>query len=257
MENNTFVIVGTQWGDEGKGKIIDVLSPKADYVVRFQGGNNAGHTVVVNDEKFILHLLPSGIINSAGKCIIGAGVVVDIEVLLQEIDELEKRGKKLDNLFIDERAHVIMPYHIEIDKAKEEAMGKNKIGTTQRGIGPCYIDKIARNGIRIGDLLEPERFRDKLTWNVNEKNDMLVRYGKGTFNLEELYDKFMKLAEKIKFRIIDAVVEINEGIEEGKVVLFEGAQALMLDIDYGTYPYVTSSSPTSGGVTVGTGVAPT
>ena len=257
MENNTFVIVGTQWGDEGKGKIIDVLSPKADYVVRFQGGNNAGHTVVVNDEKFILHLLPSGIINSAGKCIIGAGVVVDIEVLLQEIDELEKRGKKLDNLFIDERAHVIMPYHIEIDKAKEEAMGENKIGTTQRGIGPCYIDKIARNGIRIGDLLEPERFRDKLTWNVNEKNDMLVRYGKGTFNLEELYDKFMKLAEKIKFRIIDAVVEINEGIEDGKTVLFEGAQALMLDIDYGTYPYVTSSSPTSGGVTVGTGVAPT
>ena len=257
MGSNTFVIVGTQWGDEGKGKIIDVLSPKADYVVRFQGGNNAGHTVIVNDEKFILHLLPSGIINSAGKCIIGAGVVVDIEVLLKEIDELEKRGKKLDNLFIDERAHIIMPYHIEIDKAKEEAMGENKIGTTQRGIGPCYIDKIARNGIRIGDLLEPERFRDKLTWNVKEKNDMLTRYGKGTFDLEQLYEKFMKLAEKIKFRIIDAVVEINEGIEDGKVVLFEGAQALMLDIDYGTYPYVTSSSPTSGGVTVGTGVAPT
>ena len=257
MGSNTFVIVGTQWGDEGKGKIIDVLSPKADYVVRFQGGNNAGHTVIVNDEKFILHLLPSGIINSAGKCIIGAGVVVDIEVLLKEIDELEKRGKKLDNLFIDERAHIIMPYHIEIDKAKEEAMGENKIGTTQRGIGPCYIDKIARNGIRIGDLLEPERFRDKLTWNVKEKNDMLTRYGKGTFDLEQLYEKFMKFAEKIKFRIIDAVVEINEGIEDGKVVLFEGAQALMLDIDYGTYPYVTSSSPTSGGVTVGTGVAPT
>ena len=257
MGSNTFVIVGTQWGEEGKGKIIDVLSPKADYVVRFQGGNNAGHTVIVNDEKFILHLLPSGIINSAGKCIIGAGVVVDIEVLLKEIDELEKRGKKLDNLFIDERAHIIMPYHIEIDKAKEEAMGENKIGTTQRGIGPCYIDKIARNGIRIGDLLEPERFRDKLTWNVKEKNDMLTRYGKGTFDLEQLYEKFMKLAEKIKFRIIDAVVEINEGIEDGKVVLFEGAQALMLDIDYGTYPYVTSSSPTSGGVTVGTGVAPT
>ena len=257
MGSNTFVIVGTQWGDEGKGKIIDVLSPKADYVVRFQGGNNAGHTVIVNDEKFILHLLPSGIINSAGKCIIGAGVVVDIEVLLTEIDELEKRGKKLDNLFIDERAHIIMPYHIEIDKAKEEAMGESKIGTTQRGIGPCYIDKIARNGIRIGDLLDPERFRDKLTWNVKEKNDMLTRYGKGTFDLEQLYEKFMKLAEKIKFRIIDAVVEINEGIEDGKVVLFEGAQALMLDIDYGTYPYVTSSSPTSGGVTVGTGVAPT
>ena len=257
MGSNTFVIVGTQWGDEGKGKIIDVLSPKADYVVRFQGGNNAGHTVVVNDEKFILHLLPSGIINSAGKCIIGAGVVIDIEVLLKEIEELEKRGRKLDNLFIDERAHIIMPYHIAIDKAKEEAMGENKIGTTQRGIGPCYIDKIARNGIRIGDLLEPERFRDKLAWNVAEKNDMLTRYGKETFDLKKLYNKFMKLAEKIKFRIIDAVVEINEGIEAGKVVLFEGAQALMLDIDYGTYPYVTSSSPTSGGVTVGTGVAPT
>ena len=256
MENKTFVIVGTQWGDEGKGKIIDVLSPKADYIVRFQGGNNAGHTVVVNDEKFILHLLPSGIINSQGKCVIGAGVVVDIEVLLKEIEELEKRGRNLDKLFIDERAHVIMPYHIEIDKAKEEAMGANKIGTTQRGIGPCYIDKIARNGIRIGDLLEPERFRDKLEWNVKEKNDMLTRYGKGTFELEELYERFMKLAEKIRHRIIDGVVEVNEAIEEGKQVLFEGAQALMLDIDYGTYPYVTSSSPTAGGVTVGTGVSP-
>ena len=253
---STYVIVGTQWGDEGKGKIIDVLSPKADYIVRYQGGNNAGHTVVVNDDKFILHLLPSGIINSKGKCVIGAGVVVDIEVLLEEIAVLEKRGMKLDNLFIDERAHIIMPYHIEIDKAKEEAMGENKIGTTQRGIGPCYIDKIARNGIRIGDLLEPERFRDKLTWNVLEKNDMLVRYGKPTFDLEELYNKFMELAEKIRFRIIDGVVEINEAIEDKKLVLFEGAQALMLDIDYGTYPYVTSSSPTAGGVTTGVGVSP-
>ena len=253
---STYVIVGTQWGDEGKGKIIDVLSPKADYIVRYQGGNNAGHTVVVNDDKFILHLLPSGIINSKGKCVIGAGVVVDIDVLLEEIAVLEKRGMKLDNLFIDERAHIIIPYHIEIDKAKEEAMGENKIGTTQRGIGPCYIDKIARNGIRIGDLLEPERFRDKLTWNVLEKNDMLVRYGKPTFDLEELYNKFMELADKIKFRIIDGVVEINEAIEEKKLVLFEGAQALMLDIDYGTYPYVTSSSPTAGGVTTGVGVSP-
>ena len=253
---STYVIVGTQWGDEGKGKIIDVLSPKADYIVRYQGGNNAGHTVVVNDDKFILHLLPSGIINSKGKCVIGAGVVFDIDVLLEEIAVLEKRGMKLDNLFIDERAHIIMPYHIEIDKAKEEAMGENKIGTTQRGIGPCYIDKIARNGIRIGDLLEPERFRDKLTWNVLEKNDMLVRYGKPTFDLEELYNKFMELADKIKFRIIDGVVEINEAIEEKKLVLFEGAQALMLDIDYGTYPYVTSSSPTAGGVTTGVGVSP-
>ncbi len=253
---NTYVIVGTQWGDEGKGKIIDVLAPKADYIVRFQGGNNAGHTVVVNDEKFILQLLPSGIINSKGKCIIGPGVVVDIEVLLKEINELEKRGKNLDNLFIDERAHLIMPYHIEIDKAREEARGENKIGTTQRGIGPCYIDKIARNGIRTGDLLEMDRFKDKLEWNIKDKNDMLQRYGKETFELEVLYEKYVDLAQKIKHRIIDAVSEVNEAVDNNKTVLFEGAQALMLDIDYGTYPYVTSSSPTAGGAAVGAGVSP-
>ena len=253
---NTYVVVGTQWGDEGKGKIIDVLAPKADYIVRFQGGNNAGHTVVVNDEKFILQLLPSGIINSKGKCIIGPGVVVDIEVLLKEINELEKRGKNLDNLFIDERAHLIMPYHIEIDKAREEARGENKIGTTQRGIGPCYIDKIARNGIRTGDLLEMDRFKDKLEWNVKDKNDMLQRYGKETFELEALYEKYVDLAQKIKHRIIDAVSEVNEAVDNNETVLFEGAQALMLDIDYGTYPYVTSSSPTAGGAAVGAGVSP-
>ena len=253
---NTYVVVGTQWGDEGKGKIIDVLAPKADYIVRFQGGNNAGHTVVVNDEKFILQLLPSGIINSKGKCIIGPGVVVDIEVLLKEINELEKRGKNLDNLFIDERAHLIMPYHIEIDKAREEERGENKIGTTQRGIGPCYIDKIARNGIRTGDLLEMDRFKDKLEWNIKDKNDMLQRYGKETFELEALYEKYVDLAQKIKHRIIDAVSEVNEAVDNNKTVLFEGAQALMLDIDYGTYPYVTSSSPTAGGAAVGAGVSP-
>ena len=253
---NTYVVVGTQWGDEGKGKIIDVLAPKADYIVRFQGGNNAGHTVVVNEEKFILQLLPSGIINSKGKCIIGPGVVVDIEVLLKEINELEKRGKNLDNLFIDERAHLIMPYHVEIDKAREEARGENKIGTTQRGIGPCYIDKIARNGIRTGDLLELDRFKDKLEWNIKDKNDMLERYGKETFELETLYKKYEELAQKIKHRIIDAVSEVNEAVDSNKTVLFEGAQALMLDIDYGTYPYVTSSSPTAGGAAVGAGVSP-
>ena len=254
--NNTYVIVGTQWGDEGKGKIIDVLAPKADYIVRYQGGNNAGHTVVVNDEKFILHLLPSGIINSAGRCIIGPGVVVDLEVLLKEIEELEKRGKNLDSLYIDERAHLIMPYHIEIDKAREEARGENKIGTTQRGIGPCYIDKIARNGIRVGDLLELDRFRDKLEWNIKDKNDMLKRYDKEVFKTEDVYAKYEKLSKIIEHRIIDAVTEINGAINSGKTVLFEGAQAMMLDIDYGTYPYLTSSSPTAGGVTVGAGVSP-
>ncbi len=253
---NTYVVVGTQWGDEGKGKVIDVLSPKLDYVVRFQGGNNAGHTVVMNNDKFILQLLPSGIINSKGKCIIGAGVVVDIDVLLKEIDQLEKRGKNLDNLFIDERAHIIMPYHIEIDKAKEESLGENKIGTTQRGIGPCYVDKISRSGIRIGDLLDLNIFRERLTITLKEKNDILRRYNKNEFNLEELFNKYSILSEKIKNRIIDATAEINYAIEDNKTVLFEGAQALMLDIDYGTYPYVTSSSPTAGGSTVGTGVSP-
>lgn len=253
---DTYVVVGTQFGDEGKGKIIDVLSPKADYIVRFQGGNNAGHTVVVGDEKFILHLLPSGIINSKGKCIIGSGLVVDIKVLLKEIDALEKRGMKLDNLYIDERAHIIFPYHIAIDKAKEETLGENKIGTTQRGIGPCYNDKISRNGIRIGDLLDLDRFASKLEWNLKEKNDMLIKYEKETFEFNELFEEYKKLAEIIKPRIIDCVSELNEAVKNGKKVLFEGAQALMLDIDFGTYPYVTSSSPTAGGVSVGTGVSP-
>ncbi len=253
---DTYVVVGTQFGDEGKGKIIDVLSPEADYVVRFQGGNNAGHTVVVGNEKFILHLLPSGIINAKGKCIIGSGVVVDPKVLLQEISELEKRGLKVNHLFIDERSHVIMPYHIAIDKAKEEALGENKIGTTLRGIGPCYNDKISRNGIRMGDLLDSERFKDKLAWNLKEKNDMLTRYGKETFDFEKMYNEYLELAEKLKDKIIDAVLEVNEAVISGKKVLFEGAQALMLDIDHGSYPYVTSSSPTSGGVCVGSGVSP-
>ncbi|MFC6276466.1 adenylosuccinate synthase [Psittacicella hinzii] len=254
---NTFVVVGTQFGDEGKGKIIDVLSPTADYIVRFQGGNNAGHTVIVGQEKFVLHLLPSGIINSKGKCIIGAGLVVDLKVLLGEIDALEKRGKNLDHLFLDERAHIIFPYHIAVDKAKEENLGKNKIGTTQRGIGPCYNDKISRNGIRIGDLLDPERFADKLAWNIKEKNDMLERYGwPERFDFDTLYAEYMEIAKKITPRIIDGVYEINDAIAAGKKVLFEGAQAIMLDIDFGTYPYVTSSSPTAGGVCVGAGVAP-
>lgn len=254
---NSYVVVGTQWGDEGKGKIIDVLSPTSDYVVRFQGGNNAGHTVMTEEgSKFVLHLLPSGIINSKGKCIIASGVVVDIEVLLQEISELEKRGKDLSNLYIDERAHIIMPYHIMIDKAIENELGKNKIGTTQRGIGPCYNDKISRNGIRMGDLLDFERFSDKLKWNVLEKNSILTKYGLETIDYESLLLKYKKIANIIAPRIIDAVYEINEALNEGKKVLFEGAQALMLDVDYGTYPYVTSSSPTSGGACVGSGVSP-
>ncbi len=255
-KNQTFVVVGTQWGDEGKGKMIDVLAPKADFVVRYQGGNNAGHTVVVGDQKFILHLLPSGVINCKGKCVIGSGVVIDIEVLLGEIAKLEASGKNCDHLFIDARAHIIMPYHIALDKAKEEALGDNKIGTTNRGIGPCYADKVSRNGIRIGDLLDSERVGEKLRWNIQDKNDLLARYGKEGFDFEQVFAQFQALTQKIKHRIIDSVFEVNDAIEQNKKVLFEGAQALMLDIDYGTYPYVTSSSPTAGGVCTGAGVAP-
>lgn len=256
-KNNTYVIVGTQFGDEGKGKIIDVLAPKSDCVVRYQGGNNAGHTVVIGKDKFILHLLPSGIISSKGLCLIGAGVVVDPKVLLQEIEAIEKRGISTENrLFIDERAHVIMPYHIALDKAKEEVLGENKIGTTQRGIGPCYNDKISRNGIRIGDLLDKDRLLDKIKWNLAEKNDLLIKYGKEAFKIDEIFDEYCKIAEILKPRIKNTLTIIDKEIKEGKKVLFEGAQALMLDIDFGTYPYVTSSSPSSGGVCTGTGIAP-
>jgi len=253
----SYVIVGTQWGDEGKGKIIDVLAHKADYVVRFQGGNNAGHTVVVNGEKFILHLLPSGMLHGNGKCIIGPGVVVDPKVLLGELDVLEKKGAKIDHLFISDRAHLIMPYHIKLDECKEKSMGINKIGTTKRGIGPCYADKITRTGIRVVDLLDMEKFAEKLKNNLDEKNQLFTKlYEETPLAFEEIFNDYKNYAELLKHRIIDSVPEINKALDEDKFVLFEGAQALMLDIDYGTYPYVTSSSPTAGGVCVGAGVSP-
>lgn len=256
MNMNTFVVVGTQWGDEGKGKVIDVLAPKADMVVRFQGGNNAGHTVIIGEEKFVLHLLPSGAVSGSGICLIGAGVVVDLNVLLSEIATIEKRGKSMAKLYIDERAHIIMPYHIAVDKAREESLGSNKIGTTLRGIGPAYVDKVTRNGIRIGDLLNKTRLKDKIEWNVKEKNDLLNRYGKELFDAHAVFATYCELAEKIMPRIVDGVELVNECVASGDTVLFEGAQAMMLDIDHGTYPYVTSSSPTAGGACSGAGIAP-
>lgn len=256
MHLNTFVVVGTQWGDEGKGKVIDVLAPKADMVVRFQGGNNAGHTVIIGDEKFVLHLLPSGAVSGDGICLIGAGVVVDLHVLLQEIESIEQRGKSMKRLFIDERAHIIMPYHIAVDKAREESLGSNKIGTTLRGIGPAYVDKVTRNGIRIGDLLNLERLKDKIEWNVKEKNDLLKRYRKETFDSKVLFSEYVELGKKVASRIVDGVELVNDYVGSEKTVLFEGAQAMMLDIDHGTYPYVTSSSPTAGGACSGAGIAP-
>ncbi|MDD3459282.1 MAG: adenylosuccinate synthase [Weeksellaceae bacterium] len=255
---STYVVVGLQFGDEGKGKITDVLSAKSDFVVRYQGGNNAGHTVYAGEDKFVLHLLPSGVLQSKGKCIIGSGVVVNPESFLNEVAELERRGLSSENIFIDRRAHIIMPYHILLDTYREEAAGKDSIGTTKRGIGPCYEDKVARVGIRAIDLLNPSVLAEKLKINIQIKNALFEKlYDKPALNYEDIYQNYLSYGEKIKHRIIDAVVDVNDAIDTGKTVLFEGAQALMLDIDYGTYPFVTSSSPSTGGVCVGGGVAPT
>lgn len=255
---STYVVVGLQWGDEGKGKITDVLAEKSDYVVRYQGGNNAGHTVYVGDDKFVLHLLPSGVLQCPGKCIIANGVVVNPEAFLEEIDKIEQRGLPTDNVFISRRAHIIMPYHILLDTYREEFAGKGQIGTTKRGIGPCYEDKVARVGIRAVDLLNPDILEAKIKENLIVKNALFEKlFQKEPVKFEDIFEKYKAFGEKLKHRIIDSEVELNHAIDQGKNVLFEGAQALMLDIDFGTYPYVTSSSPTTGGVCVGAGVPPT
>lgn len=255
---STYVVVGLQWGDEGKGKITDVLAEKSDYVVRYQGGNNAGHTVYVGEDKFVLHLLPSGVLQCKGKCIIGNGVVVNPEAFFNEIEQIEKRGLNTDHVFISSRAHIIMPYHILLDTYREEFAGSSQIGTTKRGIGPCYEDKISRTGIRAIDLLNPEVLKTKIKENLNVKNVLFEKlFNKEPLKFDDIYTKYLEFGKKLKNRIIDSEYEINHAIKEDKNVLFEGAQALMLDIDFGTYPYVTSSSPTTGGTTVGAGVPPT
>ena len=253
----TFVVVGLQWGDEGKGKITDVLAAKSDYIVRYQGGNNAGHTVYVGDNKFVLHLLPSGVLQNNGKCIIANGVVVDPSAFLKEIKTLEDQGLTTDHVFISRRAHIIMPYHILLDTYREEFAGKAQIGTTKRGIGPCYEDKIARVGIRAIDLLNPNILEEKIKENLKVKNALFEKlFNKPTIDYKEILEQYLTYGEILKERIVDTELEINQAIDAGKNVLFEGAQALMLDIDFGTYPYVTSSSPTTGGVCVGAGVPP-
>ena len=255
---STYVVVGLQYGDEGKGKITDVLSAKSDYVVRFQGGDNAGHTVYVGDEKFVLHLLPSGVLQCKGKCVIANGVVVNPKAFIHEIEEIEKRGLKTGHIFISRRAHVIMPYHILLDTYREEEEGGTQIGTTKKGIGPCYEDKIARVGIRMIDLLNPEILREKIEKNLKVKNALFEKYyGKPALNIDEVYREFLEIGQQLKNRIVDTELELNEAIKEGKNILFEGAQALMLDIDFGTYPFVTSSSPSTGGVCTGAGIPPT
>lgn len=255
---STYAVVGLQYGDEGKGKITDVLSAKSDYVVRFQGGDNAGHTVYVGDEKFVLHLLPSGVLQCKGKCIIANGVVVNPKAFLKEIGQIEEKGMKTDHVFISRRAHVIMPYHILLDTYREEEAGGTHIGTTKKGIGPCYEDKIARVGIRMVDLLNPEVLAEKIKKNLKIKNSLFEKYfDKPTLEFDDIYNEFLELGQKLKDRIVDTEVELNQAIHDGKNILFEGAQAAMLDIDFGTYPYVTSSSPTTGGVCSGAGVPPT
>lgn len=251
------VVVGTQWGDEGKGKVVDVLSEHADTIVRFQGGNNAGHTVIVNGEKFILHLLPSGVLHQEAKCVIGPGVVVDPFVLLEEIRMLEKRGLSCDHIKISDRAHIIMPYHIYQDELQEQHSGSKKIGTTRRGIGPCYADKYARHGIRMCDLKDFTVFEEKARRFLADKNLLFTRvYGGEAMDCDQMIARFRTIREQLVSRLCESVSEVNRDLDEGKDVLFEGAQAAMLDINYGTYPYVTSSSPTSAGVCTGAGVAP-
>ncbi|MEW6325678.1 MAG: adenylosuccinate synthase [Nitrospirota bacterium] len=252
------VVVGTQWGDEGKGKIVDLLSERADYVARYQGGHNAGHTVIHKGEICVLHLVPSGIFR--GKtCVIGNGVVVDPAALLGEIADLERRGVRVNGLlYVSDRAHLILPYHRAIERESEKQKGARKIGTTGRGIGPAYADKAARIGIRVADLLEPKLFRERLAINLEEMNEFLRQmFNVKGFELEPIYKEYCGYAERLRPLVTDTAALLNEAIDRGKSVLFEGAQATNLDVDFGTYPYVTSSSAAAGGACTGTGVGPT
>lgn len=252
------VVIGAQWGDEGKGKIIDILSQDADYIVRYQGGNNAGHTVVIGSESFILHLIPSGILHRGKCCIIGNGVVVNPAALIEEIRKLKARNIDVDkNLLISEQAHIIFPYHWKIDELREIAKGKGRIGTTKRGIGPCYTDKVTRCGIRMIDLLDGDMFSAKLKNNLKEKNAVLKNvYGFKGYSFKEIYSEYMEYRKQIKHFIANTTIIINDALDRGKNVLFEGAQGTLLDVDFGTYPYVTSSNSTAGGACIGAGVGP-
>ena len=255
---SSVLIVGSQWGDEGKGKIVDVLTEQADVVARYQGGHNAGHTVVINDEQFILHLVPSGILHKGKLSIIGNGTVVEPESFLKELDELTERGITIgDNLLLSKGAHLIMPYHMALEAANEKSLGKGAIGTTGRGIGPAYVDKFSRMGLKVGDLLYPEIFREKLEKALQWTNSVLKKiYGAEEFSVEEVYQQYMRYAERLAQHIADTDIIINDAMDEGKKVLFEGAQGTLLDIDFGTYPFVTCSSATAGGVCTGLGVSP-
>ncbi len=251
-------IVGLQWGDEGKGKIVDTLSAGFDVVARYQGGSNAGHTVVADGRKFVLHLIPSGILRANCLCVIGNGVVIDPVALLQEIEELRGHGIAVgENLAISDRAHVVFPYHKEMDRLQEESGGSGKIGTTQRGIGPCYTDKAARVGIRVGDLMDRATLERKLRVNVAQKNRLFeALYGRAPMSFDPMLAQYLEYAERMRPHVKDTVDLLTQAYAEGKRILFEGAQGVMLDIDVGTYPYISSSNAGAGGAASGTGLPP-
>lgn len=254
---SSVVVVGTQWGDEGKGKITDFLSENAEVIARYQGGDNAGHTIVIDGTKYKLHLIPSGIFYPEKISVIGNGVVVNPKSLVKELAYLHDAGIKTDNLRISDRAHVILPYHIKLDQLQEDAKGDNKIGTTIKGIGPAYMDKAARVGIRIADLLDKDIFAERLKINLEQKNREFTKmYEVDPIAFEDIFEAYYDYGQQIKKYVTDTSVILNDALDAGKRVLFEGAQGVMLDIDQGTYPYVTSSNPVAGGVTIGSGVGP-
>jgi adenylosuccinate synthase len=252
------IVIGAQWGDEGKGKITDLLSRSADVVVRYQGGVNAGHTIVVQGQTFKLHLIPSGILYPKTECIIGCGTVIDPQVLIKELEQLEQLNISTANLLISQTAHVTMPYHRMIDKASEEVRGNHKIGTTGRGIGPTYADKSERTGIRMLDLMDTDGLREQLTWTINYKNTILEKlYNLPPLNPEEVIEEYLGYAERLRPFVVDTSLKIYDAVLRRRNILFEGAQGTLLDLDHGTYPYVTSSNPVAGGACVGSGLGPT
>ncbi|UOQ83775.1 adenylosuccinate synthase [Gracilibacillus salinarum] len=254
---SSVVVVGTQWGDEGKGKITDFLSQNAEVVARYQGGNNAGHTIKFDGITYKLHLIPSGIFFDDKTCVLGNGMVIDPKAMVEELQYLHDKDVSTDNLRISNRAHVILPYHIKLDILQEEDKGANKIGTTRKGIGPAYMDKAARVGIRVADLLDKDAFREKLESNLNEKNRLFEKvYETDRVEVEDIIDEYYEYGQQLKKYVVDTSVVLNDALDDGRRVLFEGAQGVMLDIDQGTYPFVTSSNPIAGGVTIGSGVGP-